>query len=459
MMARSRGASLIFGWGLVIACGSESVLLETQIPLIADDQSLIVSVAELDRVSELRAYAVQDRQIDAPWLLSYRAESQWTLHALTYQNSLSQLGLTAGPLGLAGPDEPRRPLPRPDRILQSNLMQGAIGDWETEDTLAASLAAVRLPANCAPFQFDPYPLPGGVLVTFMVVAHERLLMGNLNGELYLAQSDGQFRRLEQSGLFYDAYVQTDGTMYLGGPNGRISRARWTDPNDPMSSLELTDLAPLPSPADVWYIDGNPASGTSEHFVGLSDRSLHRFQNDAWTQLLAASDQIQQLVWLGPDFVQAVIDDERFVIGYDQNQPTQEIIVNASIPGGITFLARVDPLGAVAGTGFGQLYVRNNLGDWNLLSEEAPAREQIRGIHAYDSGMIFVRETILTQVLDQEICAVRTVVNLTDRLGNSTRSEASDGGRAELSVVGREVVIQGQQTIDGQTVPVLFWFRP
>jgi hypothetical protein len=274
---------------LLGGCSKDAPILRADIPLEPGDRSVLISLLRPNSI-EARAYAVEDQQLDAPWMLGFEAEEELRLQVLGYSQSLAQLQLPAGPLNFAETGAPSRPLPAPTRVVERRLAEATLGEWTEVGAADAEVLTRRLPLRCTNFTVSEAILPNEVRAMFLVATRDHLLMGNADGEIYLAKSDGTFTRLATLGRFYDAFAQDDGTVYLGGESGQIWRATLsrTEPWVLTATLAVTlpdggrcCSWPVIRPAPLESSTPPPIKASTQRSVGLGPGATAKVVLAAW----------------------------------------------------------------------------------------------------------------------------------------------------------------------------------
>lgn len=441
----------------VTACGPERPPpLVTELPLTATDQSVILGAVRGGETIELAALPIRDGRVEAPSTLPLATEAL-TLFALAYAEDLDGLALDPGPLTLASPDAPTRPLPEPDRLFRQVIEGATAGPWEELPRLEPPLRDARLPARCSRFTPRELRVPGDVSPTFLVASGDAILLGNLAGEIHRVTRDGRATRLFTGRLYFDARARADGRLELAGEGGQLDLGTLI-PGDP-PRLEVTPLATLPTGGELLFFTGDP--GGDERFAASDSGEVLRFAAGAWTPIFQRPRPLG-LAWLGPGMVRGVFANEFYLYGRDESGVGEDSVHASAIAGKVTSVALVPAVGPVAGTEYGQLYVRRSQGDWVFLEQREPALTQIRDVAAFGPGFLVARADALVQAIGETFCPSPTPYG---RPGDADRPEIGlevrDGyarrGRAELTVVGRDAVVTGWRGPEAERTPRLVWF--
>lgn len=440
-------------WGA--ACSKEAPVLRADIPLAPSDRSVLIALLRANKV-EARAYAVEDQQLDAPWMLGFESEEELRLQVLGYSQTLAQLQLQPGPLSFAAIDAPGRPLPTPARVVERRLADANLSEWTEVDAADVELLGQRLPLRCTNFSISEATLPDEVRAMFLVVSGERLLLGNADGEVYLARPDGSFTLLATLGRFFDAFALDDGTIYLGGRSGQIWRATLSTTDPPV--LTATIAATLPDGGDVLFLTGDPA-GTAEELYAATEQGLYSPIGGTWTRRYNQG-RPRGLAWLGAGTPRGVYGYEFFLRGLQDGNEVQDQVHFNTAAGGMTVVAHVPGLGGVGGVEYGTLYRRIRQSEWEPVAGLEPSIFQIRSIAPYGFGFVYARPDGVLEVLDGKGCDAYPTVRVVGdpdpaELGQKVEDGIDNGGRTELTVVGRDLAALGFR--GGGRSPRLFWF--
>jgi hypothetical protein len=440
---------------LLGGCSKDAPILRADIPLEPGDRSVLISLLRPNSI-EARAYAVEDQQLDAPWMLGFEAEEELRLQVLGYSQSLAQLQLPAGPLNFAETGAPSRPLPAPTRVVERRLAEATLGEWTEVGAADAEVLTRRLPLRCTNFTVSEAILPNEVRAMFLVATRDHLLMGNADGEIYLAKSDGTFTRLATLGRFYDAFAQDDGTVYLGGESGQIWRATLsrTEPWVLTATLAVT----LPDGGPVLFLAGDPAGAPGELYAA-TDQGLYSEVGGTWTRRYSQG-RPRGLAWLGAGTPRGVYGYEFYLGGLRDGALVEDQVHFNTAAGGMTAVAHVPGLGGIGGVEYGTLYRRLRQGEWDPVGDLEPSIFQIRSIAPYGFGFVYARPDGVLEVLEEQGCEAYPTVRVVGdpdpaELGAKVEEGIDNGGRTELTVVGLNLAALGFR--GGGTSPRLFWF--
>lgn len=438
-------------------CGKEAPVLRADIPLGPQDQSALIALLRPNRV-EVRAYAVVDQQLDSPWMLGFEPDDELRLQVLGYSQTLAQLQLQPGPLSFAAEGAPSRPIPAPGRVLERRLAEATLGEWTEVDVADPELLGRRLPLRCTNFAISEAPLPNGVRAMFLVASRERLLVGNADGQIYLARPDGSFTLLATLGRFFDAFAQDDGTLYFGGEAGQIWRATLSTTNPPV--LTATLAATLSDGGPVLFLAGDPAGAPGELYAA-TDQGLYSEVEGTWTRRYSQG-RPRGLAWLGAGSTRGVYGYEFFLRGLQGGVEVEDQVHFNTAAGGMTAVAHVPGLGGVGGVEYGTLYRRLRQGEWDPVGALEPSIFQIRSIAPYGFGFVYARPDGVLEVLEEQGCDSYPTVRIAGdpdpaELGLKVEEGITNGGRTELTVVGSNLAALGFR--GGGASPRLFWFVP
>lgn len=437
------------------SCAPDPVTLRADVPFESGDASALVAILRPNLPPELRAYAIVDGQLDAPWNVGVEAEDAWTVQVLVYDAPLAELRIDPGAVKPTTEDV-SRPLPTPDRVLTRRLSDRALdGDWSTSTPMDTALAAVRLPILCETFARTEVRLPNDTPATFVVALDDtRALLGTLAGEMYVAHPDGRLDSVTSTlGIVYDAFAVADDEVYLGVEGGLVTHVR-------VAGAALTVLdAERVGNDDVLFLDGEP--GTELRFL-LDQERAQRRDEEGWHRVFGIG-RPRGLGAIGGGLARAVLGYEPHLYGLETDRDPEDLVTDSTIAGGVTTLGRT-PLGVVAGTEYGQLYRRKGPDDWEYLEGLDPALLQIRGIATYEEGFVYVRPDGLLQVVGGQACPyITTVSEVGDpddpQIGVPVEDAARTGGRAELTIVGRDIAVLGWRGPEDARRPELWWLRP
>ncbi len=441
---------------LLASCAPDPVTLRADVPFESGDASALVAILRAEQPPELRAYTIEDGRLDPAWNVGVEADDSWTVQVLVYDAPLADLRLSPGVVKPTT-DDVSRPLPTPDRVLTRHLAARTLDDgWSTSTPMDSALEAVRLPSLCATFDRTEVRLPTDTPAMFLVaIDDERALLGDLAGDLHLAYPDGRLQSVTSTlGLIYDAYADDAGDLFLGGEDGRVLRARLVG-----DALEVIDTETIGND-DILFLDGDRDPSAEVRFV-LDEGLARKRDANGWTTIFTFGR---------PRGLLAYGDHARAVVGYnphawamDPDEELEDLVTASTIAGGVTALG-VTPLGVVAGTEYGQLYRRNGQDDWVFLEGLDPALLQIRGIATYEEGFVYVRPDGLLQVVGDEACPyITTVAEVGDsddpQIGIPVEDAARTGGRAELTIVGRDIAVLGWRGPESSRRNELWWLRP
>ncbi len=440
----------------LVCCAPDPVTLRADVPFEASDASAIVALLRPNEAPELRAFVIEDGAIEPAWNLPVADTDRWKVQVLVYDVPLTELGLEAGVL-VPVTEGASRALPSPARVLTRQLANRSLLDnWETSAPIDADVAALRLPLVCATFDPVEVDLPDDAPAMFLVALDDaRLLMGNRDGAMYVATPDGALEPITSTvGLVYDAFADDAGDLYLAATDGLVVHARVV-----ADRLEVLSTESVGND-DVLFIDGETEVGSEVRFVLDTERAQRR-DASGWSRIFGFG-RPRGIASIGGGLGRAVVGYNPFAWTFDV-MDLEDNVTDSTIAGGVTSLGRT-PMGIVAGTEYGQLYRRNGNDDWTFLEGLAPELLQIRGIAAYEDGFVYARPDGVLQVVEGQACPYVTTVR---RLGESSATEigvpvedaARDGGRAELTVVGRAIAVLVWRGPENDRKPQLWWFRP
>ncbi len=440
----------------VLGCSKEAPVLRADIPLGPLDRRALIALLRPNQV-EVRAYAVEDQQLDSPWMLGFEPEEELRLQVLGYSETLAQLQLQPGPLSFASEGAPGRPLPAPARVLERRLAEATLGEWTELDVADPELLGRRLPLRCTNFAISEAPLPNEVRALFLVASRERLLMGNAAGEVYLARPDGSFTLLATLGRFFDAFAQDDGTLYFGGESGQLWRGTLSTSNPPV--LTATLAATLPDSGPVLFLTGDPAGAPGELYAA-TDQGLYSEVGGTWTRRYNQG-RPRCLAWLGAGSTRGVYGYEFFLRGLQDGVAVEDQVHFNTAAGGMTAVAHVPGLGGIGGVEYGTLYRRLGQAEWDPVGALEPSIFQIRSIAPYGFGFVYARPDGVLEVLEEQGCDSYPTVRIANdpdpaELGLKVEEGITNGGRTELTVVGLDLAALGFR--GGGASPRLFWFK-
>lgn len=438
---------------LAASCRPEPVTVRADIPVDANDKSVIIAVRSPAGAPQVRAFDVVDGEIDPPWLIDLEESSSLSIDVLAYERTLAELDVTAGTLTPVE-EGPRRALPEPARVFHQTITDDLVDEWTRLDALPEALAAIRIESPCHVFDVTKVSLPEDVPATFLVAVDDRLLLGNAAGGLYIASPDGTFARLVYEGVFADAYAEDDGTLHLVGARGRVVRARLVA--DEFEVLEDETVGAQ----DLHFVAGDPAGGTIRFVSSIS--RVHAHDEEGWREAFSVPKP-RGMSWIGDGRVRGIFGYESDVRGLEDGEDAVDAVHSTIIAGGITALGFVEGFGAVAGTEFGQLYLRRRQNDWLFLQGLDPALLQIRDIVAYRDGFLYARPDGILEVVGTVACPHTTPIGPTNdperpELGDKVEDIVETGHRSELTVVGIDVAALALVGA-GARVQRLVWFRP
>lgn len=440
--------------GLFLACGQEAPVLRADIPVRAEERSLLVGILRPNSV-EVRAFPLVEGRVESPWMIGFEADEGLNVQVWTYTQTLGELRLSPGVQSFVTAGG--RPLPTPSRVLSRPLADATLGEWTELPAPDPRLSGLRLPLSCTSFTVQEEPLPDQVRASFMVSSLGRLILGNLNGEVYWARPDGNFVLLGRGPRFNDAFAQSDGTIHLAAASGELWRATLSSADPPVWTATLA--ATLPDRDDVWFIVGDPAAGSEERYVATG-YGLYRFQGGAY-QLALSRNGPRALSWMGPGVVRGIYGYEYFVTGLEAGLPVEDNVHSNVAAGGMTALGWVPGFGGVGGVEYGTLYRRRGQDDWVPIEGLAPTIFQIRAVAPYVDSFVYARPDAIIEIVDGRGCDVYPTVLVPNdpdpaELGVKVEEGVTNGGRVELTVVGTDVAALGFRG-RGQS-PRLFWFR-
>ncbi len=376
----------------VAGCGPGVARVDT--PTLTGAASLVIGV-ERDARVELHAI---DLDAGEPALrLEVESLGDYALYAVVYQETLADLGLTAGPIPVVA-DEPSKPLEAGlHEYVVSKDADGRPVTWALAESRPSWLASARVrgaPSPCTRFAVVPFDaVPMAAITnewTFAAAAGDRVVAGTGFGELYHVDAQGHAVLLEQpdQGLLRPtaSAAQPDGTLWIGDELGRLWRGAvdaepktWTlvSALTPVGGIDFMDVAPDGSEVLVLARFGTVAVYTPR-------TDTWRVVRDVIADEELGTQRRAGVVWLGPDDYLAGFSSSKQAVRMRGNAVEYE---DLNARAGITSMRRVPGVGIVAGTGEGELFVRESA-RWLPLPDSG-SRLWVLGTAAFGaSGLVF-----------------------------------------------------------------------
>lgn len=328
------------------------------------------------------------------------------LWALFYDAPLSNLGLSEGRINVR---EDGSPLPSPSRIRRSTFLGGELSPWEPVDDLDDQLRTLRVEraSNTPCALLGPeriYTLDSHASAAFAArFDATTALIGTQDSRLYLVSLDGVSSLGRAAPVdTWSGHLASDGTLYLGGKNGRTFSGRI----DPVVSM--TEIDQGESRDTFQWMDG-PLDG-DELFAVTSSGALEHFDGTTWSQLMAPEaekDWRRGVAWIGPDEALAVglaspvVRATGGVLAAEPIEAGEPLVAIRHAPG----------LGTFAGTLGGRVFVTSGDGTWQSLPE-SPIALPASAIAPFEEGIIVAGGVGFTTQWhpDYGWCEAETVTN-------------------------------------------------
>jgi hypothetical protein len=453
------------------ACSDDPPLpLRSELPVEATDRSVIVAIRR-ESALDVHAFRLINGEVTEPWILPLTESDTFRLFALAYTEDLETLGLQPGKITPAETNEISAPLPPTTRAFEQTFANGQVSAWSTKPfrEIEPELASFRISiaSRCVDFELTTLSLPHDDAPRFALDAQGRLLFGDVAGRLFVSPPGGPISELDQTGQYFDAYADDEGTLWLSAGAGGIFSGRLVG-----EELELVQQSTVTidgSARDVLFLDGDKTAGVDDRFALVNSGHLAHDDGNGWVQRYHGRGP-RGLAWIGANDARAVQGYEPEVYHPEAVDPegdgTGDAVNMSTIDGGVTVIGHVRGYGVYAGMQYGALRRRVEEDNWSTLTIE-PAHSQVRGIAEYPAGFVYARPDGVIQVLArsddprEQACPNGQLISQPNDpqapvVGFDVGESIGYGARTELTVVDRHVAVFGTQLEGGVPKPVLFW---
>lgn len=373
----------------LLAC---SDTVQVDLPSLSGAHTLLLVTDDGEAV-RVHAYAVDEGEP----VLRFDVASLEDLaaYALIYTESVAELGLAAGELEVVT-DEPKKPLEHgvTEYALVLDDAQRTTS-WAPSPARPEWVASVGLrgtPSPCTRFAVRPLDvLPENDLRNewgFAVPEDDHVVAGTSFGELYRIGSTGQATLLEppDDGVLQATAGIHDaerrpwigdlfGRLWRGEPGSQPKSWRIVSGSTPVSRIDFMDVAPDGSEVLVLARDGTVALFTT---ATERWRVLHRIRTED-----DSTTRKGGVVWLGPDDYLAA---GPFEAAIDHLRGATVVQESTGAQAGITSLRRVEGVGVIAGSGQGEVFVRQSA-RWQPYPTSGSLL-WVLGTAAYEGGLVF-----------------------------------------------------------------------
>jgi hypothetical protein len=425
--------------GLIILAGcGEELFVRLDVPI--EDRHRSVLIAAGADPEAIHARAIAGGTIDP---LRLPAEDGAPIHALLYERSLEELGLSAD---------------RVERRDDGRLLPRTMDVFQSTPFSSSAWLPVAFPAGLETFRYtgdDPcvrfeerlvIPLGGAGAVTDLWPLDGAVLAAVVDrstgtGRLLRVSSSGVVEALADGPRIFSGYRDGDGVYWFGG-HGEILSGRIGSPMElaRTSTPSLTD--------EIRVLEGDElGAGPGVQFAVTQGHAIERFDG-SWTVLEHFDPG------LGCIYGAARISDDEAVIGFEdalvvsrwkRGQLTTESVPGSNLNNGVSAARHIPGLGTALGTQIGEILLYRDLDPRWVKVEGTYATIAVFDLEPYEGGFLYVdeRSVFLQYVEGVGYCAP------------NTPSDLPGVGMHSIAAVGRDVVVGGEPGSLGQ--PHLFWF--
>lgn len=355
------------------ACGDRSIDLDLASPEGAESFVVIYEGERLD----VEAH-------DRPAPILHRSGDIARVTVLHYREPLAAYGLPEGEVPAALEDECRRvPLPDPFLALAVDLEDG--GALAPIDALPDAVASFRWKAACPCVDFTLLRsdvIPSRAISGAVAAGDDSVLVAVPWG-LFVATATGVTPLGPFGPRIGSAHRTPDGTIWIGAEDGLYSGTLATGFTRTASSV-------LPIAIDG-HDPGTPFELFTVHRGGevrrLDDRG--RLEH-VYTGTTSPSDQIEDVAWIGPGRMAALLEDGVGPIHYDRSRtPAAEVEPWEPLNGPCAGVWWVEGLGLFLATRFFNLHRFESIGLWPQIDAGIPGRiGTVRVMEPRGPGFLF-----------------------------------------------------------------------
>jgi hypothetical protein len=378
---------------VIAACGGGPIRVE--VPESASASRIIVvergsGSGELAIVEVLAVAGSDDR---APSVIQdYRVEERVRVTVLSFERTLDELGLVAGPLSMAETGVRLRDL-SPGAIIELEVAGGTASAWAGVATLDARIAdhkvvrASVVEPGCVELRAlnSTIPAHGGASFAYAMnddeayVGVQAYFPPEHVARLAVVHRDGTVRDITPSSILapgdaefpvWSALRESEDVVWFGGDNGALWRVR-IGPD--LVPIEVLERHVYPGGSGIRWLRGRAAPGATEVFLrtvhgdfarfdGASFETLHEFRRDPradWRGgLVARSGE----AW-------AVSNLNSYVAHYKASTSTVTLEYPSSDRmSGLTGIGEVEGLGIVVGNSESNIYLYTEDRGWTSLGD-------------------------------------------------------------------------------------------
>jgi len=379
-----RGAAL--GVLCLIACSEPEPLLRLNLPVDGAHQSALIAITPAPGADIV--FWVLDLEAPMPAMTGFRTGSDLRVTALLFARTVTELGLSPGPLTLAPPHVVSRRLPRAHRLVSTEVIAGQARSWNTLTALPEALATARLAVTpkCQAISVAPVPWQAEARLRWITPWRPAdapnptyALLGLADASVHTL-SMGEGRALAWPGATAPidaAYPGPEGTVLHSVGEGQVWIAR-PDPEVARFSSQQHGLMAahfrsfwMSGPPEIedavyllateWHSGEGADNGhlVRYHLSGKEGGSLHYFPPQPGQPKVNEGD----LAWVGSDEVVALwpyADDH--VTRYVRGDVHTELLPQPRQ------VEHVDGWGTVVSTEDGRLFYRRDAADtWQLIA--------------------------------------------------------------------------------------------
>lgn len=376
----------------IAACSVDPLRIE--LPIAAGARSALVLLERVDGGScgtlvSAHAIDVAIQPATLPFVEDYRAGADLRLTVVTFDRVLEDLGLSPGLVPNLMPSSDQCPSLPASSALARIISDESEGAWSTVSATDPSLRCycLEVPVPECPLEHERTIVfatgAATVSLTTTVAGSQRILLASTAGAVFEVSRDrmsvnevAESRPVEPFSM-----IQDGDNLWIGGPVGRVWRAKLTD------RLEVTPLPSTPTLQHIFVLA--MAKGA---LYAFSDRgALDRFGAGRWEHLVdplspARSTPVcAALVPLSDGSLAMVHEGTADRVSFYRNGVLTEQIVSGS---GVSLCAAtwVDGLGLIVADVFGRIYNLEG-GEWLSLGDTGFARSIVT-LAPYGDGFLF-----------------------------------------------------------------------
>lgn len=381
------------------------------VPVRAEHRAIVIA-AETNGQLTVRAQSIESGVIE-PFVGPLGDDTRVTV--LLYRESLAELGIAEGEVAN---QEDGRELPAADVMLQSQ--PGLSDTWSEVQEVSQVLSTFRIPKRsspCAERAPSTIALASAPAKFILAIPQRGLLVGGEGGSVTWLDGARGAASIPVQNRFYDAILESSGTIALAANDGTLWRATIDSASAP-PALSMVKTATLASSSDVLYIDGDPSV---ELFGQQRDGTVFRFDGTKPEAIahVGGRGRPTGIVRIAPGVAISAWGDCLCVLRHRAGE-TEEIAVpaNSLTSNGVSALLYDPELGLVAGSFIGEiLEAKVDVESWMKI-EGTYSTIEVSSLARYHQGYVYSdeRSVVVERVPGFGYCDPLPPVRPTESLG-------------------------------------------